>query len=182
MLRFNVAVSCGVGHRCGSDPVLLWLWCKPMAIAPIHPLAWEPPKKKTHTHTHTHTHRSCLSCQKPPGAIQGVPWKTEPSEQGSGIPLPQDSLACFLLPILGLWLQEHPTLTPCPGADEMVWSPHHHHHPPPPTHTAGPSSLAGLPACLSRTTMPFPLESGTLCPPPSLLFSKESGPVESVKH
>ena len=21
------AVSCGVGHRPGSDPVLLWLWC-----------------------------------------------------------------------------------------------------------------------------------------------------------
>ena len=38
-----VAVSCGVGCRCGSDPVLLWLWCKPVATAPIGPLAWEPP-------------------------------------------------------------------------------------------------------------------------------------------
>ena len=53
----------GVGHRHGldpafSDPVLLWpvtllsvlriwrcceLWCRPVAIAPIGPLAWEPP-------------------------------------------------------------------------------------------------------------------------------------------
>ena len=23
--------------------VLLWLWCRPVAIAPIRPLAWEPP-------------------------------------------------------------------------------------------------------------------------------------------
>ena len=38
-----VAVSCGVGLRRGSDPALLWLWCKPAATAPIGPLAWEPP-------------------------------------------------------------------------------------------------------------------------------------------
>ena len=39
----SVAVSCGVGHRCDSDPELLWLWCRPEATAPIRPLAWEPP-------------------------------------------------------------------------------------------------------------------------------------------
>ena len=26
--------------QCGSDPVLLWLWCRLAAIAPILPLAW----------------------------------------------------------------------------------------------------------------------------------------------
>ena len=36
-------MSCGVGRRHGSDPVLLWLWRRPAAIAPIQPLAWEPP-------------------------------------------------------------------------------------------------------------------------------------------
>ena len=36
-------MSCGVGHRWVSDPVLLWLWCRPAAIAPIQPLVWEPP-------------------------------------------------------------------------------------------------------------------------------------------
>ena len=36
-------MSCGVGLRCGSDPDLLWLWCRPVAVAPIGPLAWEPP-------------------------------------------------------------------------------------------------------------------------------------------
>jgi len=25
------------------DPALLWLWCRPVATAPILPLAWEPP-------------------------------------------------------------------------------------------------------------------------------------------
>ena len=36
-------MSCGVGGRCGSDLVLLWLWHGPAAVAPIGPLAWEPP-------------------------------------------------------------------------------------------------------------------------------------------
>ena len=39
----GVAVSCGVGCRCGSDPELLWLWCRLAAVALIQPLAWEPP-------------------------------------------------------------------------------------------------------------------------------------------
>ena len=34
-------MSCRVGHRCGSDPVLLWLWHRQAAVAPIGPLAWE---------------------------------------------------------------------------------------------------------------------------------------------
>ena len=34
-------MNCGVGHRCGSDLALLWLWCRPVATAPIRPLAWE---------------------------------------------------------------------------------------------------------------------------------------------
>ena len=36
-------MSCGVGHKCGLDPTLLWLWHRPAAIALIGPLAWEPP-------------------------------------------------------------------------------------------------------------------------------------------
>ena len=36
-------MSCGVGHRRGSDPTLLRLWRRPAATAPITPLAWEPP-------------------------------------------------------------------------------------------------------------------------------------------
>ena len=36
-------MSCSVGHRCGSDLALLWLWCRLAAVAPIQLLAWEPP-------------------------------------------------------------------------------------------------------------------------------------------
>ena len=36
-------MSCDVGLRHGSDLVLLWLWCRPVATAPIWSLAWEPP-------------------------------------------------------------------------------------------------------------------------------------------
>ena len=36
-------MSCGGGFRRGLDPVLLGLWCRPVATAPIRPLAWEPP-------------------------------------------------------------------------------------------------------------------------------------------
>ena len=36
-------MSCGVGHRLGLDPTLLWLWHRPAAAALIGPLAWESP-------------------------------------------------------------------------------------------------------------------------------------------
>ena len=39
----GIAVSCGLGHRCGLDPTLLWLWCKLASVAPIRPLVWELP-------------------------------------------------------------------------------------------------------------------------------------------
>ena len=36
----GIAMSCGGGHRCGSDPPLLWLWGRLAATALIQPLAW----------------------------------------------------------------------------------------------------------------------------------------------
>ena len=39
----GVAMSCGVSDRCGSDLVVLWLWCNPLAAALIRPLAWDRP-------------------------------------------------------------------------------------------------------------------------------------------
>ena len=35
-------MSYGVGGRRASDPGLLWLLCRPAALAVIQPLAWEP--------------------------------------------------------------------------------------------------------------------------------------------
>ena len=36
-------MSCDIGCRCGSDPTLLWLWLRLVAIAPIRSLALELP-------------------------------------------------------------------------------------------------------------------------------------------
>ena len=36
-------MSCGAGHRRGSDLALLWPWHRPAAAAPIQPLARELP-------------------------------------------------------------------------------------------------------------------------------------------
>ena len=41
--KFEWKNSCGVGHRCVSDPTLLCLSCRPAATAPNSLLAWEPP-------------------------------------------------------------------------------------------------------------------------------------------
>ena len=51
-------MNCGVGRRCALDPAFLWLWQRPTAIAPVEPLAWEPPNAegaalKRHTHKKT---------------------------------------------------------------------------------------------------------------------------------
>ena len=39
----RAVVQVGAGRRRGSDPALLWLWCRPAAKAPTRPLTWEPP-------------------------------------------------------------------------------------------------------------------------------------------
>ena len=46
-------MSCGVGYGCGLEPILLWLWCGPAAVALIISLVWDfhtpqvqPQKKK----------------------------------------------------------------------------------------------------------------------------------------
>ena len=64
-------MSCGVGRRCSTDPVLLWLWCRPSATAPIRPPAWEPPyaagealkskkkKKKKSPQSEEYTRETC---------------------------------------------------------------------------------------------------------------------------
>ena len=36
-------MSCGAGCRRGSDPMLLWLWCRLAVVAPIGPLPWDSP-------------------------------------------------------------------------------------------------------------------------------------------
>ena len=50
-------MSCDVGHRWGSDLAFLWLWCRPAAVPPIGPLAWEPPYTAGAVLKDTHTHK-----------------------------------------------------------------------------------------------------------------------------
>ena len=51
-LRIDVATSCNIACTCVSDPVLLGLWCRQAAAAPIQPLGtsrchrFGPQKKK----------------------------------------------------------------------------------------------------------------------------------------
>ena len=33
----GIAMSCGVGRGHGLDPMLLWLWCRPAAVALMRP-------------------------------------------------------------------------------------------------------------------------------------------------
>ena len=34
-IKKPMSMSCGLDHRCGWGPALLWLWCRPAATAPI---------------------------------------------------------------------------------------------------------------------------------------------------
>ena len=69
--RLRLWCFCCVGHRCGSDPLLLWLWRRLAGVGPIQSLAWELPYaagaalknqiyicvyKHTHTHTYIYIH------------------------------------------------------------------------------------------------------------------------------
>ena len=71
-LGCGVAMSCGVGSRHGLDSILLWLWCRPAAVALIRTLACELiyaagaalKKKKTTTKTTKKIQVSHLSNQK----------------------------------------------------------------------------------------------------------------------
>ena len=42
-LRICIAVGCGLGRKCSSDPSLLWPWPRLATAASLRPLAWELP-------------------------------------------------------------------------------------------------------------------------------------------
>ena len=70
-------MSHGEVCRCGSNPALLWLWHRPGAVAPMRPLAWEPPYatgvalKRPNTHTHTHKNKKTKKKEKRIGRMRG---------------------------------------------------------------------------------------------------------------
>ena len=76
-------MSCGVGCRCSSDPVLLWLWRRLAATALIGPLAWESPyatgaaleKAKRQKKKKRNTERASLNKQKKKKKEEEIGWK-----------------------------------------------------------------------------------------------------------
>ena len=72
-------MSCGVGCRRGSDPVLLWLGCRLAAIARMRPLAWEPPYALSAALKRQQQQRQKISSDDSKGKLGGVPvvvqWK-----------------------------------------------------------------------------------------------------------
>ena len=77
-------MSCGVGHRRGSDLALLWLWYKPAVVAPIRPLVWEFPyavgtalqKKTVHS---SPQQMAGLIMKTAPGVPVVAQWLTNPT-------------------------------------------------------------------------------------------------------
>ena len=73
-----------------KDPGLLWLWCRPAAVTPIRPLAWEPAYaagaalKNTHTKevaatTYLFTQHICfftysLTAAEVPSGLESRDW------------------------------------------------------------------------------------------------------------
>ena len=78
-------MSCGVGHRCGLYPVLLCLWCRLVATAPIRSLAWEPPHAAVVAQEIAKRQKKTKKKKNPqmPNAGEGVE-KREPSHTVGG--------------------------------------------------------------------------------------------------
>ena len=78
-------VSCGVGHRRGSDLALLWLWLWLWlaAVALIRPLAWEHPYamdvtlKKKERKKERETLPGCSNCVSFVYLVSSHPWANQ---------------------------------------------------------------------------------------------------------
>ena len=81
-------MSCGVGGRQGSDPELLWLWCRLEATALIRPPAWEP----------TYAAGGALKKKK----IRLLVSLGSSHWRGLGWELLQGVMVCFLIWVLGI--------------------------------------------------------------------------------
>ena len=66
-------MSCGVDRSHGSDPALLWLWCRLAATALIRRLAWEPPYAMGAAQEIAKRQKIKKNC----GSIHGVPAMTQ---------------------------------------------------------------------------------------------------------
>ena len=96
----GVAESCGVGCRCGSDLALLWLSRRLAAVAPIGPLAWEPPhatgaalEKTKNKKINKNIYNSSLVALGPQGEVQMPQPRTQDPPQPARLTFPASSPA-----------------------------------------------------------------------------------------
>ena len=105
-------MSCGVGCRHGLDLALLWLWCRPAAVALLQPLAWN-----WLCHMPYATHVALKAKKKK---------KKEEEEEGETIGLWRvgDITDSRQIPIYSISnLTSDPTSGPQPpAADSLLWS------------------------------------------------------------
>ena len=121
-------MSCGVGHRHGSDPSLLWLWHRPAAIAPIQSLAWEFPyvtgvalkrpkkkKKRKKERKDSSLSEPCDSGSKPFPSLLPLPSSLGTALAHRHLPLPQScfTLTCFSNISIFLSLPSPPPIPEC---------------------------------------------------------------------
>ena len=68
--------------RWAKDQALLWLWCGPVSIAPLGPLAWEPPYA---TNAALKKKKLCLlpSDQASKGSSLALSWQENKKEAGN---------------------------------------------------------------------------------------------------
>ena len=92
----GIAVSCGVVRRLGSDLALLWLWYRPAAVAPIRPLAWEPPYASRVALKRQKTKKKKKKKEWAPSAGAG----TAPRAKSSALPC-EELMGAFQLHSLG---------------------------------------------------------------------------------
>ena len=96
-------MSCGVGRGHGSDPALLWLWHRLAAVAPIRPLAWEPP------------YASGVALKRQKDKKKNVCKVTGSIRKGHGL---DDSIYIKCLKEVNPWSQKVDHLLPGPGGRE----------------------------------------------------------------
>ena len=93
-------------QTCGLDLMLLWLWRRPAAVAPIGPLDWEPPyaasvalKKQAFLRWGEPISGALKNALQPPagekmGTANDLPLMAERSRSGGAVPCPSSKVDC----------------------------------------------------------------------------------------
>ena len=87
-----------------KDPELLWLWLRPVATAPIRPLAWEPPYAAEAAQEIATTTTTTKKTKKQTNKQRSEPWN---SRCGTVVNNPTRSHeVAGLIPDLAQWIKD----------------------------------------------------------------------------